>query len=98
LENENNENDENNEKNKKGKINPSQFTELSDFPITCLRWKPNNKTIILTVSANGLIHEIHSSTLKILQKLEDKNHSLTCVDYSIDGNFFATGGNEKVVK
>ena len=98
LENENNENDENNEKNKKGKINPSQFTELSDFPITCLRWKPNNKTILLTVSANGLIHEIHSSTLKILQKLEDKNHSLTCVDYSIDGNFFATGGNEKVVK
>ena len=30
--------------------------------------------------------------------MDDKNHSLTCVDYSLDGNFFATGGNEKVVK
>ena len=83
---------------KKNTINPSSFTELSDFPITCLRWKPHNKTILLTVTANGLIHEIHSTSLKILQKLEDKGNSLTCVDYSIDGNLFATGGNEKVVK
>jgi WD40 repeat protein len=83
---------------KKNSLNPSSFTELSDFPITCLRWKPHNKTILLTVTANGLIQEIHSTSLKILQKLEDKGNSLTCVDYSIDGNLFATGGNEKVVK
>ena len=83
---------------KKNSLNPSSFTELSDFPITCLRWKPHNKTILLTVTANGLIHEIHSTSLKILQKLEDKGNSLTCVDYSIDGNLFATGGNEKIVK
>ena len=98
--NDNKELEESNEDNstKKNKINPSSFTELSDFPITCLRWKPHNKTILLTVTANGLIHEIHSTSLKILQKLEDKGNSLTCVDYSIDGNLFATGGNEKIVK
>ena len=88
---------ENNNKNK-NKINPSKFSELSDFPLTCLRWKPKNKTTLITVTANGLIYEIHSTSLKILQKIEDKGHSLTCVDYSIDGNLFATGGNEKVVK
>ena len=74
------------------------FSELSEFPITCLRWKPHNKTILLCVTADGLIYEIHSSSGKILQKLEEKNNPLMCVDYSIDGSLFATGGNDKVVK
>jgi len=74
------------------------FTELSDFPITCLRWKPHNRTILLIVTADGIIYEIHSSSGKILQKLEEKNNPLMCVDYSNDGSLFATGGNDKVVK
>ena len=38
------------------------FSELSEFPITCLKWKPHNKTILLCVTADGLIYEIHSSS------------------------------------
>jgi len=74
------------------------FTELSEFPITCLRWKPHNRTILLIVTADGIIYEIHSTSGKILQKLEEKNNPLMCVDYSIDGSLFATGGNDKIVK
>ena len=35
--------------------------------------------------------------IKNIQKLDDKNHSLTCVDYSLDGNFFAIGGKSSKI-
>ena len=70
---------------------------ISTFPITCLRWKPYNRTTLITVDAEGFIYQIHSKSGKILQKMEEPNNPLMCVDYSMDGLLFATGGNDKFV-
>lgn len=72
--------------------------KISDFPITCLRWKPLNKTTILLVTADGYINQIHSKSGKILQKIEEKDNPLMCCDYSSDGLLFATGGTDKIVR
>ena len=71
---------------------------ISTFPITCLRWKPFNRTTLITVNAEGFIIQLHSKSGKILQKIEEENNPLMCVDYSYDGLLFATGGNDKVVR
>ena len=71
---------------------------ISTFPITCLRWKPFNRTTLITVNAEGFIIQIHSKSGKVLQKIEEENNPLMCVDYSNDGLLFATGGNDKVVR
>ena len=71
---------------------------ISSFPITCLRWKPFNRTTLLTVNAEGFIIQLHSKSGKILQKIEEENNPLMCVDYSYDGFLFATGGNDKIVR
>ena len=71
---------------------------ISSFPITCLRWKPSNKTTLMTVDAEGFITQIHSKSGKILQRMEEPNNPLMCVDYSSDGLLFATGGNDKIVR
>ena len=71
---------------------------VSTFPITCLRWKPFNRTTLIAVTAEGFIIQLHSKSGKILQKLEEEKNPLMCVDYSPDGSLFATGGNDKVVR
>ena len=71
---------------------------LSTFPITCLRWKPSSKTTLITVNAEGFIIQLQSESGKVLQKIEEKNNPLMCVDYSSDGLLFATGGSDKVVR
>ena len=71
---------------------------ISTFPITCLRWKPLNKTTLITVNAEGFIVQVHSKSGKVLQKIEEENNPLMCVDYSADGLLFATGGNDKIVR
>ena len=71
---------------------------LSTFPITCLRWKPFNRTTLILVTAEGFILEVHSKSGKILQEIQEENNPLMCVDYSIDGMLFATGGNDKYVR
>jgi WD40 repeat protein len=86
----------NNSNNNKVKKNP--LNKISSFPITCLRWKPKKPTILLCVSADGFIYELHSSSLKPLQILEEPNNPLMCVDYNNDGSLFATGGNDKFLR
>lgn len=80
------------------KENKYIFTTISEFPITCLRWKPQEKTTLLTVSADGNITQLHSTSGKILQKIEEEKNHIMCVDYSSDGLLFATGGNDKIVR
>ena len=71
---------------------------ISTFPITCLRWKPFNRTTLIAVTAEGYILQIHSTSGKILQEIIEENNPLMCVDYSPDGLLFATGGNDKYVR
>lgn len=72
--------------------------KLGYFPITSLRWKPLSKSIITLVTSEGKIKQVHSSTGKVLHTLLEEDNPLMCVDYSLDGSYFATGGNDKVVK
>ena len=71
---------------------------ISSFPITCIRWKPLNRTTLIAVTADGFIIQVHSKSGKVLQKIEEERNPLMCVDYSTDGSLFATGGNDKVVR
>ena len=72
--------------------------KISKFPITCIRWKPFNKTTLIAVTADGKIIHIHSKTGKTLHTIEEKKNPIMCVDYSTDGIYFATGGNDKFVR
>lgn len=72
--------------------------KISEYPVTCVRWKPKNKTTLLVISAEGLITQVHSASGKVLQKIEETGNPLLCADYSCDGNYFATGGNDRAVK
>lgn len=74
------------------------LSTLTEFPITCIRWKPHNRTTLLCVSAEGTIHQVHSTSGKILFKTEENGNPLMCCDYSNDGFLFATGGNDKKVR
>lgn len=76
----------------------SKTHSICEFPITCLRWKPKNRTTLLCTTAEGLIFQVHSSTGKVLQTIEEKDNPLMCCDYSVNGKYFATGGNDKVVR
>ena len=51
---------------------------LSTFPITCLRWKPFNRTTLILVTAEGFILEVHSKSGKILQEIQEENNPLMC--------------------
>lgn len=73
-------------------------TRISEYPLTCLRWKPHNRTTLLVVDAEGFINQVHTPTGKVLQTIEEKGNPLMCCDYSTDGELFATGGNDKVVR
>ena len=52
----------------------------------------------MTVDAEGFITQIHSKSGKILQRMEEPNNPLMCVDYSSDGLLFAAGGGDKIVR
>lgn len=80
------------------KSKTSKKYEKSDYPITCLRWKPNARTTLLLTTAGGFIIQVHTPTGKTLQSIEEEGNPLMCCDYSIDGFNFATGGNDKVVR
>jgi hypothetical protein len=75
--------------------------KASEYPITCLRWKPyigtKPKNIISTVTADGKIDFWHSLTGKILYSITEED-PIMCMDFNNDGTIFAVGGNDKVVK
>ena len=53
---------------------------VSTFPITCLRWKPFNRTTLIAVTAEGFIIQLHSKSGKILQKLEEEKNPFSKKD------------------
>jgi COMPASS component SWD3 len=75
--------------------------KASEYPITCLRWKPylgtKPKNILSSVTADGKIDFWHSLTGKILYTINEDN-PIMCMDFNNDGTIFAIGGNDKVVK
>lgn len=74
----------------------------SEYPITCLRWKPylgnKPKNVVTTVTADGRIDFWHYSSGKILYSLQEAENPIMCMDFNSDGTLFVTGGNDKQVK
>lgn len=70
--------------------------------IYAYRWKPNSfsdsKEILLTASTEGELVYWHPSTSKILHKIEEPGSVYLSLDYSNDGNLFAVGGEDKVLR
>jgi COMPASS component SWD3 len=76
--------------------------KASEYPVTCVRWKPHNdsrpKNILISVTADGKIHHWHTASGKVLYSMEETDNPIMCVDYSPDGSLFATGGSDKQVR
>jgi WD40 repeat protein len=75
---------------------------ISESPITSLRWKPHSnsipKNILLIVTVEGNIFYLHTTSGRILHKMNEKNITLLSVDYSRDGSLFAVGSEDKYVR
>jgi len=57
-----------------------------------------NKNILLAISSDGNIIYWHTSSGKMIHRIEEvKNHLLT-LDYSPDSSNFAIGGDDKMLK
>lgn len=73
-----------------------------EYPITCIRWKPHSenrpKNVLVSVGADCKITHWHTSTGKALHTIEEKDNPLMCLDYSVNGQYFATGGSDKQVR
>jgi COMPASS component SWD3 len=76
--------------------------KCGEFPVTSIRWKPHAenkpKNILLSVTADGRITLWHTASGKALHTMVEKDNPIMCLDYSRDGQLFATAGNDKLVR
>lgn len=76
--------------------------KCGEFPVTSVRWKPHSenrpKNILLSVTADGKIILWHTASGKALHSITEKDNPIMCLDYSRDGQLFATAGNDKLVR
>jgi COMPASS component SWD3 len=76
--------------------------KASEYPVTAIRWKPHSelrpKNILVSVTADGKITHWHTATGKPLHTMEEKDNPIMCLDFSPQGNTFATAGNDKQVR
>lgn len=79
-----------------------KYFQASDFPVTCIRWKPHSedkpKNILLAGSADGKLIHWHTLSGKILHSIDDPENPIMCIDYNKDGSLFVAAGNDKKVK
>lgn len=79
-----------------------KIMKASDYPVTCVRWKPHFETkpknILVSVTADGKITHWHTSTGKVLHTMEEEDNPIMCIDFNKDGSYFATGGSDKQVR
>jgi COMPASS component SWD3 len=70
--------------------------------ITSLRWKPYSqsipKNVLLSIDTEGNIIYWHTTTGKILHRIEEKEGSPLCLDYNNEGNLFAVGFDDKTIR
>jgi COMPASS component SWD3 len=82
--------------------NTNILFKYSSASITSLRWKPHNltisKNILLTIDSEGNIVYWHTTSGKVLHKLEEKGIALLSLDYTMDGSIFAIGCDDKSIR
>jgi WD40 repeat protein len=79
-----------------------KYMKASEYPVTSIRWKPHfeskPKNILVSVTADGKITHWHTATGKALHTMEEHDNPIMCLDFSNDGDLFATAGNDKLVR
>ena len=76
--------------------------QITENPITCLKWKNNNLILIIS-SSNGIISNFFLSEDKLGYKLKflssvKEDSSVNSIDISKCGNYLLSGGNDFTLK
>lgn len=75
----------------------------SKLPATCLRFRPTSaaaqtKNVLVVASADGSLSHYHLTTQKKLYTIEEKDNQIYSVEFSGDGEHFATAGRDCKVR
>lgn len=71
------------------------------LPVTALRWRPGgggSSRVLLACGADGVVRHWNAASGKLLHKLAEPGNQVFAADYRRDGNVFATGGKDRVVR
>ncbi len=67
------------------------------------RWRPLEapgvtKNVMIATNANGTLFHFHTTSSRMLHKIEDQANQLLTADYKQDGKSFLTGGSDFAVR
>mmetsp|Transcript_1059 Transcript_1059/g.1821 ORF Transcript_1059/g.1821 Transcript_1059/m.1821 type:complete len:454 (-) Transcript_1059:17-1378(-) len=76
---------------------------LDSLPCTAIRFRPTtttsrSKNMLICGNANGTIEHWHMTSRKRIFKIEEKENQIYALDYSADGELFASAGKDTVVR
>jgi len=77
-------------------------------PIMALRFNPKRPTLLRIATADGMVEQVDTKTRQSKQAIQEKssrapahqpkNNSIHAIDYDIDGKFWASGGEDRVIR
>jgi WD40 repeat protein len=73
------------------------------LPTTCLRFRPTNpasktKNVLISANADGSVQHWHITSQKQLFRIHEDDNQVYALDYSPDGELFATAGRDCKVR
>ncbi|CAL1543254.1 unnamed protein product [Lymnaea stagnalis] len=68
------------------------------YAIMVLRFHPKDPNILYAASTEGHIYVLNISTGETLATLEEMGNEINCMDFSVDGYNFATGGKDLAIR
>ncbi|KAL4494012.1 hypothetical protein ABPG72_022029 [Tetrahymena utriculariae] len=85
------------------KININVSDQNNPTPCTVLRWRPPSssatvKNVITTGDGNGNIIQWHTTSGKELERINEKDNEILCLDYDNKGQYLATGGKDSTIR
>lgn len=66
---------------------------LDQMPITCLRWRNDNKVLVWS-SADGRIYYWHAKSRKLIYTLKEEENQINWIDYDSSCSMLATAGKD----
>ena len=74
-----------------------KLDKFDQMPITCLRWRENDK-ILSASSADGFIYTWHVKSGKLISKYSEGDNQVYCIDYDRNFTNLATAGKDFKVR
>jgi WD40 repeat protein len=74
---------------------------LESMPLFSIRWRPDKgltRHVLLIASSEGALLHCHATTGKIIHSIVLPNNQALCCDYSPEGDFFASGWKDSIVR